>query len=50
MFSTACGKDESYKLSSLEGDFKSLTVGLKNIQLKNDKFVFDYSSHKNGEV
>jgi len=50
MFSTACGKDDSYKLSSLEGDFKSLTVGLKNIQIKNDKFVFDYSSHKNGEV
>lgn len=46
MLFTGCKKDEGYKLSSLEGDFRSITVGLSNVKVKNNKFIFDYSEYK----
>lgn len=43
-------KDKSYKLSNLEGDYKNIVSGCENIKMEGNKIVFDYSSHKIGDI
>lgn len=42
-------KDKSYNLDNLSNDFNAIQTENANIQVKNGKFVFDYSMHPNLE-